>query len=439
MISLFNRRDGQKILDLEDHGIVKKQCLDYEIIENLENEAIDDDIMRRLENEAITERVDHGQIIGVLPGNKLLTLGNHLCIFDLKDGKLLHYVDDNCIVEHKLLPSKNLYVKCGIYDQYSTQEWSYFFNTATYDSVDISSTNDAFIEFYLQEPFIITWRLLKWDERSDDSEEQEADDWEDEEPNSSKKSIYLTVHDSLSGNLVCKRELVYGPCVDELGFEDGFDPIEYYGEDALLCEHDWTEQDIHKYKEAEYWSGFNPQLIEPRILGACYNPNWIILWNEFYFQVYDNNGESSYEYHLDSIVSLWPLDDRKVAILAKSTIIEFDLDIRQEISTVALESAPQLRPDLFLSFVKSKSWLTTLNNSIITGDVGKAQLWPDIFTDSLPIEWYSAYKPASYWFETNERIRVENKDHKRSETIELWYGNRKISLEEASAALKQAI
>ncbi len=117
--------------------------------------------------------------------------------------------------------------------------------------------------------------------------------------------------------------------------------------------------------------------------------------------------------------------------------MEFDLEKRAEVGTVDMKVAAKERPDLFLGFNKYRNPLSSVDRSIIAGEVGKAQLWPDIFASASPVEWYSAYRPESYWFERDERIRVENLDHKRSETIELWHGNRKVTLEEAGRIIKQ--
>lgn len=117
--------------------------------------------------------------------------------------------------------------------------------------------------------------------------------------------------------------------------------------------------------------------------------------------------------------------------------MKFALEKRAEVVTVDMKAAAKERPDLFLGFIQYLNPLSSVGRSIISGEVGKARLWPDIFASASPVEWYSAYRPDSYWFERDERIRVENLTHKRSETIELWHGNWKVTLEEAGRIIKQ--
>lgn len=403
MISLYDRRNGNKIMDLEDRLGGFREI-----------------------------------ILGVLPDNRILTTDRDtLYIHSLSDGKLLHRGErGGLMVKHRLLPSKNLYVKEGVYDEYSIGEWSYIFNTSTFETTHISSCSGSFLDYCTQEPFIISWRLRTHEDEFNDQLEKEQLNYSEEDEEKWRQTIYVVVHDSRTGEVVCRHQLSYGPWRNNSIYDD-FDALDYYDEDTLIAEHDWTEQEIHEYKQNKYWASFSPQRIDPPIVGACYNPQWIILYNDSNFEVYDAEGNSIFNYNLRGIRKIWSITDTTFGIHVDSRLMEFDLEKRSEVGAVDMDTALKERPDLFLSFVKNHNPLSSVGKSIIAGVTGKAQLWPDIFASASPVEWHSAFRPDSFWFETDERIRVENLDHKRSETIELWYGNRKVSLEEAERIIQQ--
>ncbi|WP_318557247.1 hypothetical protein [Geobacter anodireducens] len=402
MISLYDRRTGNKILDLE------------------EGEYSD----------------SSEEILGVLPGNRLLTK-NHdtLYVYSLSDGKILHKEEDGGRGKHRLLTSKNLYAEEGDCDEYSVQEWSYNFNTTTFETTGILSCRGSFLDYCIQEPLLISWRLKTCEEELEERPEKERDDDPEEHEEKWREIIDVVVHDSRTGEVVSRYQLPYGPW-RENRYDEDFDPIDYYGEHTLMSEHEWTEQDIHEYKERSYWSSFSPRHIDPPIVGACYDSKWIILYNDYNFEVYDADGRSIFNYDLRGITKVWPITDTTIGIHVDSRLVEFDLEKRAEVGAVDMDVAAKERPDLFLGFIQHLNPLSSVGRSIIAGDVGKAQLWPDIFTSASPVEWYSAFRPESYWFEKDESIRVENLAQKRSETIELWHGNRKVTLEEAGRIVK---
>jgi hypothetical protein len=342
------------------------------------------------------------KIVAVLNGNRLVAAGDALYVLDMQNGRILHQRDLDPDSELQLLPNGNIFIKCEMMDN-----WSYFasctlFNTTTYQSAGVAC-NESVLDHQFHGRYLACWysKETNYEEEAD----YFAEDSEDGQQEVYQKAT-VKVFDTSDCALVFNMDLEYGrPLVmryDEEGVDD--------------------------------YNGWSPQVLSPPIAGIHFGQLWLAIWNAHCFQLYDSkSGRRVCTHNLQGIRGIWSAEDNSLAIHASDRVLEFNINSQKVVSETSFAALPAERPDLFLSHLENSSPYSRINNSALSAEVGKVAVWVNAFEDSRPLEWLTAYRPTSCRFTSNHEILAESVEPERSDILEVWFGNEKVSLVQAAA------